>query len=329
MKATAKANLPFRGASKSIPVSVTVILSRLFGAGIAATYLETVASTLVLHPQADTTLFAFAESNNSGRSPTLVVGGIDKTPTACRALVAYDWIKQYLPADAVITNISLSFSAIQESAGGPALTLRVHRSQGFWQEGNGTGAFGRFTPLVHEASWRSPGQGEWSGGSFDPTTPSASIVVTTNGTYTIPSTAALIADAQAFRGGNLQAAYGWILVGANETDPHSARRITSRDGGSGVNLIIGFSLAPLSITGFRVERDAVEVDFIGIQGGYYSLEGGNVANQPPAPPLPFWWMQAGKGVDVSGKVTIRRPGGLVEPGELFRVERILPQPPPF
>lgn len=218
------------------------------GGAFGATLVSVLANTVTLKPSADTTLFEFTPDNNSGRNVTLVVGGINKSESACRALLRFS-LGTNLPAGAVITNVSLKLSVTKEKGGSPALQMRVHRVLQEWIEGTRSNMAGGSPAAAGEATWnaRKHGVSNWSapGGTGDfAATASATIAVDNNGNYTIPSNDALLADVRDWQA-NSAANFGWILLAPQEETLGSARRIASReDGSQAPSLTIGFTLPP-------------------------------------------------------------------------------------
>lgn len=92
------------------------------------------AASVVLKPTADTTLFSFQPGNNDGKGATLVVGGINKSPAACRPLVRFD-LGTNLPPGAVITNVSLKLNVTKEKGASGPIQTGFHRLQQDWIEG--------------------------------------------------------------------------------------------------------------------------------------------------------------------------------------------------
>lgn len=220
----------------------------VWGAALGAAVGTTLADTVTLKPAADTTLFEFTPDNNSGRESTLVVGGINKSASACRSLLRFD-LSTNLPPGAIITNVSIKLSVTKEKGSSPALQMKVHRVLQEWTEGTKSNKAGGSPATANEATWnaRKHGAANWSapGGAGDfAATASATIAVDNNGNYTLPSNDALLADVREWQASSA-ANFGWILLAPQEETLGSARRIASREGGSQApTLTLGFTVPP-------------------------------------------------------------------------------------
>ncbi len=239
------------------------------------------ANSVVLKPAADTTLFRFFPGNNDGKDSTMIVGGISKSPSACRALVRFA-LGTNLPAGSVVTNVTLRLNVTREKGSSGAIQTRFHRVTQDWAEGGKLNQAGGATATAGEATWtdRKKGTASWSApgatGDFA-TTFSASIPLDNTGVYTVASTAGLVADVQAWLtdpGTN----FGWILVAQQEDTSASARRIATREAGSpAMALTIGFT-APSTpptlpaLTGVRTTDGQFELVFPAQANVQYQLQ---------------------------------------------------------
>jgi hypothetical protein len=153
-----------------------------------------------------------------------------------------------IPPSATINSVELVLH-VSNSVSGP-LPVNVHRVLVGWGEGasDAPGAEGSGGPaMVNDATWTERFFGvalPWStpGGDYV-ATPSTSVAIGGLGTYTFPSTPAMVADAQdmvATPMGDV----GWIVIG-DEQDFGTAKRFDSRENPTPSfrpKLIVDFSL---------------------------------------------------------------------------------------
>lgn len=291
-------------------------LGMAIGVGVAVAQ----ANSVVLKPAADTTLFRFFPGNNDGKDATMIVGGINKSPSACRALVRFA-LGTNLPAGSVVTNVTLRLNVTKEKGSRGPIQTRFHRVTQDWTEGAKVNQGGGVAAAAGEATWtdRKKGTASWSApgatGDFS-TTFSASIPLDNTGAYTVASTAGLVADVQAWLtdpGTN----FGWILVAQQEDSSGSARRIATREAGSqAMALTIGFTLPVLppalpALTGVRTPDGQLELVFPAQANVQYQLQRRTVFDALP-------WTDAGlftQGLD--GPITNRV--GLESEPAFFRI----------
>src|SRR5712664_1132256 len=212
------------------------------------------ASTVSIHPTADTTLQEAFPNNNLGDGTSFTAGG-RRQGGRTRALLLFD-IAGNIPAGSIVNSVSLTLNCIQAPSGGVNSTFDLDRLLASWGEGNGSD---------HGGSTAGPGQATWnnrfgssgspwstSGGDFSPTA-SASRSVAGFGSYTFASTAGLVADVQAWLNSPAND-FGWLLRSESELTGTSIRRFGSRDSGaSAPTLTISYTPIPepaiLSILG--------------------------------------------------------------------------------
>jgi hypothetical protein len=195
------------------------------------------AETVTLEPSKDNTLYedeAGSLSNGSGRH--LFAGRVFSRAGgfARRALIAFD-VGTALPAGAMITSAELRLTMSRSIV--DAEDVSLHRVLADWGEGDSQASSeeGGGGPAADgDATWihtffDSGGEGaKWTsaGGDFEPAS-SATTPVGFAGIYTWGSTAAMVADVQAWLD-QPQANFGWILIG-NETFYPTAKRFDSRE----------------------------------------------------------------------------------------------------
>ena len=144
-----------------------------------------------------------------------------------RAVLAFD--VSSIPAGSTVTNVSLTLRVVMTQPG--TSSVSPHRVLADWGEGTSESAGGAGAPSTPgDATWLHTFYDDefWSedGGDFSDTA-SASLDVGSTGSYTWPSTPAMIADVQQWvddPAGN----FGWVLIG-NEVDLHSVKKFASRE----------------------------------------------------------------------------------------------------
>jgi len=166
-----------------------------------------------------------------------------------RGLVAFNFAAA-VPSGATVTSAQLTLDVTMTTSGSEVVSL--HRLSSDWgesssdapgQEGSGASAepgdatwFHTFFP---SAFWGNPG-GDFAAGA------SATVGVAGDGTYTWGSTSQMVADVQTWVD-NPSSNFGWLLFGA-ESRSATAKRFSSREGGSGPQLVVSFG-APVPTTG--------------------------------------------------------------------------------
>ncbi len=250
-------------------------------AGTLAAFLPAVAGTVTLKPAADTTLFSFTPNNNCGKESTLVVGGINKSASACRSLIRFD-LSTDLPVGAVITDVSIKLRVTKEKGSSAAIQTQFHRLAHPWIEGTKSGKAGGATAAAGEPTWnaRAKGDSNWAkpGGDGDfATMASATIALDNTGTYTILSNDSLLADVRDWQTDSATN-FGWILIADKEGTLASARRIASReDSSQAPTLTIGFTVPtppppPPVATGRLAADGQFELTFVGKNGSSYEVQ---------------------------------------------------------
>lgn len=278
------------------------------------------AASVVLKPTADTTLFSFQPGNNDGKGATLVVGGINKSPAACRPLVRFD-LGTNLPPGAVITNVSLKLNVTKEKGASGPIQTGFHRLQQDWIEGAKNNPAGGSAAGNNEATWtsRKKGTANWSapGGTGDfATTPSATIALDNTGAYTVASSAALIADVQSWQS-DPATNFGWILVAQQEASQGSARRLAARETTSqAMTLTIGYTVPPPPpirpvVALRRNDQGVFELSFPAQSGVRYAVQRRSQFDANP-------WIEAVTlTAATDGPLIHQAPGG--DDAEFFRV----------
>ena len=202
--------------------------------------------TVTLLASKDTTIYNSSSERANGSGIGLFAGNT-RIPSARRALLEFD-IAGAVPAGATITSVSLSMrvTRIPPANPGPRAT-QLHRPLNSWGEGGSnagsTGGTG-VTPQTNDATWtkRFTGGESWSapGGGFV-VSASASATFST-GTPVWSSTAALVADVQAWVS-DPSFNHGWLLKG-DETGRSTVRAFSSREGSATLGPMLTIEYTP-------------------------------------------------------------------------------------
>jgi len=234
------------------------------GAAVAGALLGT-AETIELNPVADTGLFQPFPNNNFGAQVDLAVGtsGPNGGVGDFRGLFQFD-IANEIPAGATIESVSFRFR-VTNAAAGSGSTVEVRRQLTEWTEGTKTGLKGQ-PATTGETTWnnRQKDVSAWgTNGGQEGTdyagNPSGFVAIDTASSYTIPSSAEMVADVQAWLD-NPDNNFGWLMRSRSEGTPFTARRIATRETSIAANrpvLIVEFSTLPSippTITSIEVQN---------------------------------------------------------------------------
>ena len=168
-----------------------------------------------------------AESNGSGAH--LFVGKTNRGLLR-RALVFFD-VAASIPDGSMIESVSLTMNMSKTAAAEESVLL--HRLVADWgegdsdaggQEGRGADAGNGDATWIHTSS--PDGRWETAGGDFD-SSPSAELVVGSDGSYTWGSTPQMVADVRGWLD-DPSTNFGWALIG-NESSNKTAKRFDSRE----------------------------------------------------------------------------------------------------
>lgn len=193
--------------------------------------LSTQATTLALQPTADASLYEESTTTTANGAGEILLAGRTNQPSNSRrrSLLRFDLTG--LPADAVISSVSLRLFLFTVTTAETGVSL--HRVSTTWSEGPSDPAGNETSgsaAVVGDATWRFAGfnTAEWTslGGDADPS-PSATLnVATTSGFYDWTSPA-MISDAAAWAADPARN-FGWLLRG-DEISPQTAKRFASSD----------------------------------------------------------------------------------------------------
>ena len=236
------------------------------------------ADSVVLPPDADTTIFQAVADNNLGANTNLLAGA-NADLLSGRALIRFN-LAGAIPSNAVIQSVSLTLTVlIVPPGGGAASTFDLRRVLVDWGEGAGTNNQGR-PAIAGEATWnaRFYPSNLWStpGGAISndfSAVASASMLLGDVGTYTFASNSNLVSNVQGWLQ-NPGANYGWLLMSESENVPYTARRIGSRESVTNAPVLIVEFTVPTAPTVHLLDagNGTVELGFLASSGQSYSVQ---------------------------------------------------------
>ncbi len=190
------------------------------------------ADTISLTPLVDTTLFQTSPNNNLGGTPNFIAGTTSGGGRN-RALLKFD-IAGQLPANAVITSVSLTMVDVSNSSSFTPSTFNLHRVLVDWGEGNKTGNQGQ-PASAGEATWNARffGMLLWTvpgaeaGSDFAVASSGATFIAVT-GASTFTSTPGLVTDVQSWLDDPTNN-FGWMLLSDAESTLETSRRFGSSE----------------------------------------------------------------------------------------------------
>ena len=150
--------------------------------------------------------------------------------TLRRGVIAFD-IAGVVPEGSTITAVTLTLRCSKVPSGSAAQLIKLQRMLADWGEGNSVAFGGGGAPATPgSATWvnRFHPTDPWTtpGGDFSSTV-SGSVMVGAVGNYTFASTAAMVADVQAWLDDPANN-FGWAVIG-NETTPQQIRRFDTHE----------------------------------------------------------------------------------------------------
>ena len=216
-------------------------LGRILARSLAAAFLMcpmlSQADTKVFSSVADATLFQASPNNNLGDGGSIMSGGRPKDLglNRTRGLLRFDLGS--LPANAVITNVSLTLKVVTTPSPQVNSVFDLRRVLVSWgNEGAGSDRGGG-AAAANQVTWNSRFFGglPWStpGGAVGVdfgTGVSAFQSVAGNGSYNF-SGANLLSDVQSWYA-NSANNFGWVLMSESETSSRTVRRFGSHESGS-------------------------------------------------------------------------------------------------
>src|SRR3990172_9970242 len=190
------------------------------------------AATSTIGASKDNTLYSESGSLSNGAGSYIFTGrtrdGLNR-----RTLIAFD-IAGNVPAGSTITAVSLTLRASRVADNNPQ-TTQLQRLLADWGEGssNAEQNEGKGAPAATgDATWTHrfyPATTWTNAGSDFSGTVSASLSVSSTGTYTWGSTPQMVADAQSWLD-NPSTNFGWVIRG-NELANETSKRVNSSENG--------------------------------------------------------------------------------------------------
>jgi hypothetical protein len=239
---------------------------------------QVLAESALLHPSADTSLFASFPDNNLGSNSNLV-SGVNGSGLGSRALLRFDVAGQ-IPSNAVIRSATLTLAVVAvPGGGGVASIFDLRRVLTNWTEGTGTGNSGspandgettwnnRLSPA---SPWTTPGgaiSNDYSGAV------SAALLITNIGSYSFASTPGLVADVQQWLrspGKN----FGWVLMSESESTAFTAKRFGAREDTNSAPVLVVDYFVPVApnFDWIKAAGGVVQMSFPASVGQSYSVE---------------------------------------------------------
>ncbi len=217
------------------------------------------AQTVVLTPTKDATLYENPTGLlANGQGSSLFVGRTDQNSDSIRRSCLHFDIAGSIPPGVTIDSVELTVD-VTRVARSENRTSTLHRLLADWGEGasNASGEEGTGAPsAAGDASWIHTffAAQNWTtaGGDFL-AQPSASVTIRSSGFVTVGTTAALVADVQAWLD-NPAANFGWIMLG-DESTGQTAKRFASRESGaSGPQLTVNYTVGVPDTVACRATR---------------------------------------------------------------------------
>lgn len=232
------------------------------------------ADTLVLEPDADTSLLELQPDFNLGAQSDLPAGtlGSAAQQTRSRMLLRFD-LAGALPVGAVIEAASLTLTVTRvPDGGGTPSQFSLHRMLRSWGEGQRSGSLPGGAPAVAgEATWdhRASPDLPWAEPGGVPgmdfaDEPSSTERIQGRGEYGFEFGALQVAELQTWVR-EPDTNFGWILLSRSEGEARTARRFGSREHAlaeTRPRLTLEYSLSgiiPPEIRGFVLESDSARV----------------------------------------------------------------------
>ncbi len=201
---------------------------------------------VTLAPSKDNTLYEDPQGRNSNGAGPGIFAGTSGQGQIQRALIAFNFGQ--IPAGSTVEAVTLTLFQSNNRADLTEEVVQLHRVERDWGEGgsNAGGGGGSGVPAtagdatwVHtffpNATWANPG------GDFEAMV-SASMSIGENGPHTFASTAALVADVQAWLD-HPASNFGWLVRG-REGVARTSKRFDSRTGPNPPRLTVTFTAPP-------------------------------------------------------------------------------------
>ncbi|TAK95486.1 MAG: DNRLRE domain-containing protein, partial [Verrucomicrobia bacterium] len=210
-------------------------------------------TTVTLRPVADAELQQAQPDSNIGGNITMVSGelGIRVGGVLRRAVLRFDLAGQ-IPAGAIINSVSLQVRVMRVPIGPANSIFDLRRILQPWSESGVT-----WNSRLPATPWQVPGV---TGAADSVSAASSTVFVSGLGSYTFPSTPALIADVQAWAN-DPSTNSGWLLISEGEGILKTARHFaTHEDAVNGPVLTVIYTQPPPVILTEPLDQTKVEGD---------------------------------------------------------------------
>jgi Big-like domain-containing protein/Ig-like domain-containing protein/List-Bact-rpt repeat protein len=250
-------------------------LSRVFLTSLAGflTGVSCLGDSAVFIPDADAYIRSASPDTTGGSEPTVVSGllGDRSGRETRRAFLRFD-LSGSIPAGATIESVSLAITVTKTPQPPANSVFALRPVLQPWSEGEVT-----WNSRLNGTPWAAPGADDGADTVLSPS--STTQVLGFLGSYTFPSTAALVSDVQAWvnnPGNN----FGWLLISEDEQTPMTARRFGAREDPPNAPVLqITYSIAPLTVV---VQPPSQNV-LVGSTVNFQAIASGT-------PPLTYQWL---------------------------------------
>ena len=176
--------------------------------------------TTNLNAVADAYILELTPDFNTGTETSTIVGEIGPSGAddIRRGLMRFELTG--IPAGSTVNSVSLQVKVVKTPSFPVNSTFDVRRLLQSWTELDVT-----WNSRLPSTAWGQPGA---EGGSDCNATASSTVFVTGIGTYTFPSSTALVADVQGWVNSSANN-FGWLMVSENESTPRTARHFGTRE----------------------------------------------------------------------------------------------------
>lgn len=249
-------------------------MSALIPAVLGASLSTLSAATVTLNPVADTSIMQNNPNNSLGEQLS-IPSGTTAGGAPTRVLLRFD-PSATIPANAVITSVSLKMVVNKENFVAPDAQFDLHRMLVSWAEGTGLGQTGE-PASAGETSWNKrvvPGVNWGAAGGLSGVDFAASIsgskVITSPGAQIFATSAGLVSDVQSWVS-SPASNFGWMLICAAESRSSTARRFASREDSASTPVLTVTFDAPapeLKLSVARVEPASVALSWNKVAAPY-------------------------------------------------------------
>ncbi len=230
-------------------------------ASLASAFRAALAATTTIFADADTTIHESYPASNFGARATLQAG--TALSARARALVSFNVAAAVPPGATILAARLTLMSTDAPPVAQTTQPFEIHRVLRPWTEGAQSAAAGG-PAATNDATWshRLYPNVVWAAAGTDISASAhAEFTVGGAGGYRIDSTAALVADAQAWLD-TPENNYGWMVLGKNESAAQTARTFAARENAA---------QAPALEIEFTTETRGLRVSALTVGGGQATL----------------------------------------------------------